>query len=236
MSASSSISTPTSRNRSPSASAGRRRRRSPPTPTAPKSGPALESLPGLAGNVKLDGAAGGWVVTFVGGSRRDRRPDPERHADLEAAPDPRTSPAKAAASTSRPAVKTPKLPSKRASGPVKSSSSRRTSAEKSRAGEVLEGPGLAPGTRITNSSSLFRDPRSSDSGDGPRRLPVQDGPAVQRQRPRSPGPRSNGFPRSARATSSSTPPASTARPGPTTSSSSARSSGTEPLVTHQLAI
>ena len=51
---------------------------------------ALESLPGLAGNVKLDGAPGGWVVTFVGALAGTDVPELTRDRHLIAAPEARS--------------------------------------------------------------------------------------------------------------------------------------------------
>ena len=48
---------------------------------------AIETLPGLAGNVQLRGAPGGWIVTFVGALAGDRRAPDGRHRRRRAQPD-----------------------------------------------------------------------------------------------------------------------------------------------------
>ena len=171
---------------------------------------ALETLPGLAGNVKLDGAAGGWVVTFVGGSGRDRRPDADRRPLISSRTSGSKSPAKAAASTSRPAATTPKRPSKRASRRVQTlllpaEPEPRTQRRR----DDLEGPGLAPGTRINIGLQLLHDHRHGRRSANRSNGAIPDGRALQRQREGSPGSRDRIAARaSVRATSSSTPPAS----------------------------
>ena len=115
---------------------------------------ALESLPGLAGNVKLDGAAGGWGVTFVGDLAGTDVPTlnatltSKPHQILELT-------GEGGGFNLQTGGEDTETTWEASFGPGEVFFFPQNLSREIKGGQVLEGPRLAPGTRASNSSSFF---------------------------------------------------------------------------------
>ena len=115
---------------------------------------ALETLPGLAGNVKVDGAPGAWIVTFVGGLAGTDVPELiaeitySPHQRLEVTGEGGGFNLQAGGKDTEAAFKASFPPGQVFIFPQSPS-------HELRAGETIVGPGIAPGTKITLANSFI---------------------------------------------------------------------------------
>ena len=115
---------------------------------------ALETLPGLAGNVKVDGAPGAWIVTFVGGLVGADIPELiaeitySPHQQLEVTGEGGGFNLQAGGKDTEVAFEASFPPGQVFIFPQSPS-------HELRAGETIVGPGIAPGTKITLANSFI---------------------------------------------------------------------------------